>query len=376
VLGQSKQVFGPNPNLPFSAAVKADGLIYVSGTINAETKGDIKAQTKATLESIAGVLKTAGSSLPNAASVTVYLRNASDFAAMNEVYGTYFPKDPPARTTVVVNQSLANADGLIEIAVVAVPTGGERVVVHPSDWVRSPAPYSYGIRSGNTLFLSGLVSRNGKDNSNVKGDVTAQTKVVLDNAAAILKAGGMGFEDVVASRVYLTDVSTFQAMNAAYRPYFSASPPARATVTVGLTSPDYVVEIGLVAVKGSNRTALTTPNADGTPGTANANLSSAIRVGNRLYVSGITGNTASNRTDAKAQTTETLARVGRTLQAAGFAWTDVVDGTVFLSDMTTFQAMNGEYRQVLTKDLPARATVGAKLVGADALVEIMFTAVK
>jgi len=42
VLGQSKQVFGPNPNLPFSAAVKADGLIYVSGTINAETKGDRK----------------------------------------------------------------------------------------------------------------------------------------------------------------------------------------------------------------------------------------------------------------------------------------------------------------------------------------------
>jgi 2-iminobutanoate/2-iminopropanoate deaminase len=145
---------------------------------------------------------------------------------------------------------------------------------------------------------------------------------------------------------------------------------------VGLTSPDYVVEISLVAVKGTNRTAITTPNADGTPGTANANLSSAIRVGNRLYVAGITGNTASNRTDAKAQTTETLARVGRTLQAAGFAWTDVVDGTVFLSDMTTFQAMNGEYRQVLTKDLPARATVGAKLVGADALVEIMFTAVK
>jgi reactive intermediate/imine deaminase len=376
VFGQAKQVFGPNPNLPFSAAVKADGLIYVSGTINAEAKGDVKAQTKATLDSIAGVLKTAGSTLQNAASVTVYLRNAGDFAAMNEVYGTYFPKDPPARTTVVVNQPLANADGLIEIAVIAVPTAGERVVVHPSDWVRSPAPYSYGIRSGNTLFLSGLVSRNGKDNSNVKGDITAQTKVVLDNAAAILKAGGMGFADVVASRVYVTDVSTFQAMNAAYRPYFSASPPARATVNVGLTSPDYLVEISLVAMRGANRTAFTTPNADGTPGAVNANLSSAIQVGNRLYVSGITGNTASNRTDAKGQTTEVLARVGRTLQAAGFAWTDVVDGTVFLSDMTTFQAMNGEYRQVLTKDLPARATVGATMVAPDILVEMMFTAAK
>ena len=372
----SKQVFGPNPNLPFSAAVKADGLIYVSGMINAEAKSDVKAQTKATLDAIAATLKTAGSSLTNAASMTVYLRNAADFAAMNEVYATYFPKDPPARTTVVVSQPLANADGLVEISAIAVPSGGERVVIHPNDWVRSPAPYSYGIKSGNTLFLSGLVSRNGKDNANVKGDITAQTKVVLDNGAAILKEAGMSYADVVSSRVYITDTANFQAMNAAYRPYFTSAPPARLTVMTGLTSPDYVVEIAMVAVKDPGRSAFTTPNADGSAGTASANLSSAIRVGNRLYVSGITGNTQTNRGDAKAQSTEVLARVGRTLKAAGFDWTNVVDGTVFLADMSTFQAMNGEYRQAMTKDLPARATVGAAMVSPDILVEMMFTAVK
>ena len=64
---------------------------------------------------------TAGSSLANAATVTVYLKSAADFAAMNEVYATYFPKDPPARTTVVLTQPLANADGLVEISMVAVP---------------------------------------------------------------------------------------------------------------------------------------------------------------------------------------------------------------------------------------------------------------
>ena len=372
----SKQAFGANPTLPFSAAVKADGLIYVSGTINADAKGDIKAQTKATLDAIAAVLTTAGSSMGNAASVTVYLRNASDFAAMNEVYTGVFPKDPPARTTVVVSQPLANADGLVEIAMVAVPTGGERIVIHPNGWSRSPLPYSYGIKTGNTLFLSGLVSRNGKDNTNVKGDITAQTKVVLDNGAEILKEAGMSYADVVTSRVYLTDTANFQAMNTAYRPYFTSAPPARLTVTTGLTSPDYVVEIAMVAVKDPGRAAVTTPNADGSAGTAGPNLSSAIRVGNRLYVSGITGNTTANRTDAKAQATEVLARVGRTLKAAGFDWTNVVDATVFLADMSTFQAMNGEYRQVMTKDLPARATVGAAMVSPDILVEMMFTAVK
>src|SRR6185295_309147 len=268
----SKQTFGANPNLPFSGAVKAGGLIYVAGSIgpaSGELGKDIKTQTKQTLDNISATLTSAGSSMANVASMMVYLRNAGDFAAMNEVYATYWPKDPPTRTTVVVTQPLALPDGLIEISAVAIPNGGERVVVHPSDWVKSANPYSYGIKSGNTLFLAGLVSRNGKDNTPIKGDVTAQTKTVLDNAAAILKQAGMSFADVVAARIYLPDDTTFQAMNTAYRTYFPSSPPARATVKAALTSPDYLVEITMVAVKDAGRKALTTPNADGTPGTAN-----------------------------------------------------------------------------------------------------------
>ena len=380
----SKQIIsaGGNSSLPFSPAVKAGGFIYVAGTLGtnasgALAKGDIKAQTRQTLDNISATLKAGGATLANAASMMVYLRNASDFAAMNEVYSSYFQRDPPARTTVVVPQPLANADGLIEISAIVIPTGGERKVVHPSDWIKSPNPYSYGIQSGNTLFLSGLVSRNGKDNTTVKGDVTAQTKVVLDNGTAILKGAGMTYNDVVSARVYLTDDTTFQAMNAAYRPYFAGgAPPARATVKAGLSSPDYAVEISMIAVKDPGRKAITTPNADGSAGTPNQNLSSAIQVGNRLYVAGITGNTATNKGDVKAQTSEVLARVGRTLKAAGFEWANVVDGVVYLPDMTKFQDMNAAYRETFAKDFPARATVGTGLMGADAAVEIMFTAVK
>ncbi len=372
---------GGNATLPFSPAVKAGGLIYVAGTLGTDpkgtiAKGDIKTQTRQTLDNIAATLKAGGSSIANATSVLVYLRNAADFAAMNEVYAGYWTKDPPARTTVVVTQPLANADGLIEISMVAVPDGGERVVVHPSDWMKSPNPYSYGIKAGNTLFLSGLVSRNGKDNTTVKGDVAAQTKTVLDNGAAILKQAGMSYADVVSARVYLTDDTTFQAMNAAYRTYFPSMPPARATVKSGLTSPDYAVEITMVAVKDAGRKAITTPNADGSAGAANPNLSSAIQVGNRLYVAGITGNSATNKGDVKAQTQELLARAGRTLKAAGFDWANVVDAIVYLTDMGKFQDMNAGYREVFTKDFPARATVGTGLMGPDAAVEIMFVAVK
>ena len=370
VQGQ-RQVFPGSGQLPFSAATKADGLIYVSGTLAQE--GDIKAQTKSVIDQISQTLTKAGSSLPMVASVHVYLKNASDFAAMNEVYRTYWPKDPPVRTTIVAD--LVRPNALVEMSMVAVPNGGERVVIHPSGWIKSPNPYSYGIRSGDTLFLAGLVSRNGKDNSVVEGDMTAQTKTVLDNASQILKAAGMSFDNVVSSRVFITDGTKFQEMNKTYQTYFPKDPPARATVIAPLMGPQYVVEITLTASR-LPKQALTTPGPDGSPGKPNPNLSSAIKVGNRLYVSGILGNTADNKGNTEAQTVEMLARIGRTLKAAGFDWANVVDGVVYITDVKNFDAMNKGYRTIFTKDFPARATVRTGLVAPDGLVEVMFVAAK
>ena len=93
-------------------------------------------------------------------------------------------------------------------------------------------------------------------------------------------------------------------------------------------------------------------------------------------MSGILGNTATNKGDVKAQAAEALVRIGRTLKANGYDWKDVVDGVVYLPDLTTFNDMNASYREAFGKDFPARATVGAGLMGADAAVEIMLTAVK
>jgi reactive intermediate/imine deaminase len=372
VSGQGRQVFpGPMANLPFSAAVRADGLIYVAGTLSQD--GDIKAQTKSVLDDLKQTLQKAGSSMANVASVHVYIKNQSDFAAMNEVYRTYWEKDPPVRTTIVAD--LVYPTALVEMSMVAIPTGGERVVVHPSDWVKSPNPYSYGIRTGDTLFLAGLVSRNGKDNSVVEGDMAAQTKTVLDNAAQVLKAAGFTFDNVVSSRVFITDQTKFQDMNKVYQTYFPKEPPARATVIAPLAGPQYQVEITVTANR-QPKQVFTTPLADGTPGKPSAILSSAVKVGNRLYVSGILGNTADNKGNMEAQTVEILARVGRTLKAAGFDWTNVVDGIVYITDVANFDAMNKGYRTIFSKDFPARATVRTGLVNADGLVEIMFVAAK
>jgi aminoacrylate peracid reductase len=364
---------GPPPVGPYSPAVKAGGFIYVSGTLAQGPdgaiagKGDIAAQTRRVIERMREVLGAAGSSLDQVVAVTVYLTSASDFAAMNEVYRTFWTANPPTRTTVITG--LVLPDALVEMSMVAVPAGAERTVIHPEGWMKSPNPYSYAIRSGDTLFLSGLVSRNGRDNTVVPGDVPTQTRTVMDNAGELLKAAGMSHANVVSARVYLPDGSTFQQMNETYRKYFPSAPPARATVVAGLAGSQYNVEITMVASRAPRK-----PVSDGRA--PNPNLSAAISAGQHVYVSGMLGNTPETKGDAAAQTRETLARLGKTLQAAGCGPQDVVDALVYLTDVKSYAPMNDEYRKFFGKDFPARATVQTGLVAPDGVVEIMLTAVK
>jgi 2-iminobutanoate/2-iminopropanoate deaminase len=258
-------------------------------------------------------------------------------------------------------------DALVEISMVAVPKGAERVVVHPQGWVASPNPYSYAIRSGDTVFLSGLVSRNGRDNSVVSGDVATQTAVVLDNAKALLEAAGLTLANVVSSRIFLPDGASFQTMNEVYRKYFNAAPPARATVISGLAGSQYAVEITLVASSSPKKVI-----DDGRP--VNPNLSAAVRAGDAVYVAGMLGNTPQTAGDVSAQTRETLARIDRALAAAGCSRAAVVESIVYLTDAKSFSMMNEAYRAFFEREFPARATVRTGLVAPDGLVEIMVTA--
>jgi 2-iminobutanoate/2-iminopropanoate deaminase len=105
-----KEVFktnrAPAPIGPYSQAVKAGSLLFISGQGPIDPKtgkkvaGDIKEQTRQVLENIKGILEAAGLTLENVVKVNVYLKNMSDFPKMNEVYKEYFKENPPARTTV------------------------------------------------------------------------------------------------------------------------------------------------------------------------------------------------------------------------------------------------------------------------------------
>ncbi len=96
----------PIPRIPISQAVKAGGMVYCSGFVPADpatgklVEGDITAQTDRVLQNLKAVLEAAGSSMDKAVKTTVFLADRNDFAGMNKVFAQYFPKDPPARSTV------------------------------------------------------------------------------------------------------------------------------------------------------------------------------------------------------------------------------------------------------------------------------------
>ena len=127
-------------------------LLFIPATAAPDAGPGVAAQTSRTLARLDERLRLEGSSLADALVITVYLRRAADFPAMNDAYKQAWKATPPTRTTVVVDPQAAGTQ--VEMSAVAVPAGTSRRVVHPASWMASPNPYSYGLRSGDWLFLS------------------------------------------------------------------------------------------------------------------------------------------------------------------------------------------------------------------------------
>jgi 2-iminobutanoate/2-iminopropanoate deaminase len=115
---QAPQAIGP-----YSQAVVGGGFVYVAGQLALDPRtgqlvpGDVRIQTQRVMENIKAILEGAGTSLGNVVKTTVFLRDMNDFGTMNEIYGSYFQEDPPARSTFQVAK--LPRDGAVEIEVVA-----------------------------------------------------------------------------------------------------------------------------------------------------------------------------------------------------------------------------------------------------------------
>jgi len=123
-----------------------------------------------------------------------------------------------------------------------------REAISAPDAPAAIGPYSQAIKAGNLLFLSGQIPLDPQTGNLVEGDIDAQTRQVFRNIAAILKAAGASFDNVVSASVFLADMNQFGRVNEIYASYFSSPAPARATVQVARLPKDCLVEIQVTAV--------------------------------------------------------------------------------------------------------------------------------
>lgn len=111
-------------------------------------------------------------------------------------------------------------------------------------------PYSQGIRAGDYVFFSGQIPLDPATGEVVSGDIAVQAERVMANISAVLNAAGLGFDCVVKTTIFLTDLKDFAKVNEIYGRHFSGTFPARSTVQVAALPKGVAIEIEWVAYAG------------------------------------------------------------------------------------------------------------------------------
>jgi 2-iminobutanoate/2-iminopropanoate deaminase len=121
-------------------------------------------------------------------------------------------------------------------------------IISTSEAPAAIGAYSQAVRSGRFLFCSGQIPLDPRSGQIVSGDIATQTRRVLDNIAAILRAEGLTFDHIVKTTIFLTDLGDFQTVNEIYGSYFTQQKPARSTVQVSALPKGANLEIEVLAV--------------------------------------------------------------------------------------------------------------------------------
>ncbi|MGH8155471.1 MAG: RidA family protein [Rhodanobacteraceae bacterium] len=125
-----------------------------------------------------------------------------------------------------------------------------RTPIHSDSAPKAIGPYSQGVRTGNTLYLSGQTPIDPATGEIVAGGIEAEATRVFENLKAVLAAAGASFEDVVRVAIYMADLGNFGAVNEVMKRYFREPYPARTTIGVAALPRGAAVEIDVIAVAG------------------------------------------------------------------------------------------------------------------------------
>ena len=112
------------------------------------------------------------------------------------------------------------------------------------------APYSPGVRAGDTVYISGILAMDTAGGIVGEGDVRAQTRCVIEAIKSVVEAAGGALSDIAFNQIFLADLGDYAAMNDIYKEYFGTNSPARYCIRADLVKPEFLVEISSTAYLG------------------------------------------------------------------------------------------------------------------------------
>ena len=240
------------------------------------------------------------------------------------------------------------------------------------------AHYSRAVRVGDTVLLAGTTAMDRQGNVRGEGDVSEQVEAIMRIARWSMGKAGGRLDDVVRSRIYVTDIAVAdQAARAIARHFRDARPAATLVQVNGLARPAQLIEIELDAVDGARQAAQRI--SSGGPLEEQYAYSRAVRVGDRVFISGSTALT-SRGVDAPGdmyrQTRATMGTILAALAEAGGTAGDIVYTKSFLTDLGRADEYTRAWLEALGDVRPASTLLGIPaLVRPELLVEIEAEAV-
>ncbi|MCX6153834.1 MAG: RidA family protein [Candidatus Kapabacteria bacterium] len=124
----------------------------------------------------------------------------------------------------------------------------DRHSIFTTDAPKPIGPYSQAVQAGNMLFCSGQIALDSSGKL-ISVDIKQESKQVLNNLRAVLKAAGLDMKSIVKTTIYLTDLNDFKSVNEVYASFFTSDFPARETVQVAALPKGAHVEISVIAMK-------------------------------------------------------------------------------------------------------------------------------
>ncbi len=366
---ERQRIMPPGTKLagPYSPGIFAGEFLYVAGQGAEDAQGqlpkDEEAQIRQCLNNVKTVVGAAGLTMEHVVYVQVYLTDYRDEGPLNRVWKEFFPKAPPARSTIGVAK-LAGTP--VEMSAVAIRDLALKTPIAPPGYPAS-VPISPAVRVGDRLYLSGFLGRD-VNNGQVPADPAAQVQLAFDRMEATLKAAGAGFQNMVFVNPYVTDKVPMRVMNEIYAKHFEfGNTPARATISVaGLPSGANIEFTGVAVMDLSKRRAVRPKNMEPSP-----TASPCVFADDTFYCSAKSGfipgvNRGIYASTVENQVRQTMRNLLDGLEEAGLDLSNVVSSNVYLDNMDDFSRMNTIYAQYFGVAPPARTTVQQIAPGARA----------